>query len=174
MSALSCYCSQQMATLFSLRTHLDAFLQRLFQNVHYVTHRFWEEAKSIFCISVTAEWSQRNDCRKCFWWISFAGLPSDRVLVLAWNSMRERQVQGNDKHSTDCPPHGTSLHGLDDVAPLPMPVTSFYLTQRQWGPAHAHWASPEWMKWRNKNKSVWTGEHGERWCWHMVYNGWLR
>lgn len=122
----------EMATPFSLRTHLNAFLQRLFQNVHYVTYCFWEEAKSIFCILVTAEWSQRNDCRKCFWWISFAGLPSDRVLVLAWNPMRERQVQGNDKHSIDCPPHGTSLHGLDDVAPLPTPVTSFYLTQRQW------------------------------------------
>lgn len=117
---------------FFFKNTLGCILQRLFQNVHYVTHCFWEEAKSIFCISVTAEWSWRNDCRKCFWWISFARLPSDSVLVLAWNSMRDRQVQGNDKHSIDCPPHGTSLHGLDDVAPLPTPVASFYHTQRQW------------------------------------------
>lgn len=93
---------------------------------------FLRRGQKQLCISVTAEWSRRNDCRKCFWWISFARLLSDSVLVLAWTSMREWQVQRNDKHSIDCPPHGTSLLGLDDAAPLPTPVTSFYRTQRQW------------------------------------------
>lgn len=44
MAALSYY-SQEMETLFSLKAHLDVFLQRLFPSVNYVTHQVSEEAK---------------------------------------------------------------------------------------------------------------------------------
>lgn len=160
----------------NLRTHWVCFFQRLFENVHFYASVFRRGQKYVLYLSDSKVNMGRSDGRKPLWWAVLCQGFSDSSHILALNS-----IWGNGKFrpvvnilQTVRPsvlqtmPHGTSLQESDEGASIPMPSTSFYLTQTQW---------PAWLvssscslsilnEWNGG--TVWTGDHRERWWWYMV------